>query len=255
MSVITSLITSQKREPNGAPFPATAANNGLSVDGVSGKIVFGNSFVGGPGPAQLLNLREIDTNGNEIQLRDYSVSPDVSRLRIKSNLIEMREDQTDSLISIDTAATNTIKVSSISDPTAFGQVGVSSLLAKDSIDTATLLPAELSIERGGVSSFLSRDRLKFAGSGTIQIVRVGSLLSFNDSSDLMLGTINMAPLGGEIFFKTVTTRDAILLRTTVNLTDVSAASVGTLTNAPQAGNPLKWITILDNGVTRKIPTW
>lgn len=39
------------------------------------------------------------------------------------------------------------------------------------------------------------------------------------------------------------------------LTDGAAASLGTLTNAPSAGNPTKWIQINDNGTTRKIPTW
>lgn len=44
------------------PFPANSADNGLSVDPVTGRIVLGND-VGGPGsPAQLLNDREIVTN-------------------------------------------------------------------------------------------------------------------------------------------------------------------------------------------------
>lgn len=46
-----------------------------------------------------------------------------------------------------------------------------------------------------------------------------------------------------------------LLKTSVSLTDGAAASVGTLTNAPTAGNPTKWIPIDDNGTTRYIPSW
>lgn len=46
-----------------------------------------------------------------------------------------------------------------------------------------------------------------------------------------------------------------LLSTSVSLTNGAAASVGTLTNAPAAGNPTKWIPISDNGTTRYIPTW
>lgn len=30
---------------------------------------------------------------------------------------------------------------------------------------------------------------------------------------------------------------------------------GTITNAPAAGNPTKWIPINDNGTTRYIPAW
>lgn len=50
-------------------------------------------------------------------------------------------------------------------------------------------------------------------------------------------------------------RAATLLSTSVALTDQSGAGAGTITNAPSAGNPTKWIAIDDNGTTRKIPTW
>lgn len=56
--------------PFGAPFPSDAADNGLSVDLVSGRIVLGND-VGQPGnPAQLLSPREIELNSNFLQLVD-----------------------------------------------------------------------------------------------------------------------------------------------------------------------------------------
>lgn len=38
-------------------------------------------------------------------------------------------------------------------------------------------------------------------------------------------------------------------------TDGAAASSATLTNAPAAGNPTKWIPINDNGTTRYMPAW
>lgn len=47
----------------------------------------------------------------------------------------------------------------------------------------------------------------------------------------------------------------ILLETTATLTNGAAAAAGTLTNAPAAGNPTKWVAINDNGITRYIPTW
>jgi hypothetical protein len=46
-----------------------------------------------------------------------------------------------------------------------------------------------------------------------------------------------------------------LVRSDVTLTDQAGAGAGSLTNAPTAGNPSKWIAINDNGTTRKIPTW
>jgi hypothetical protein len=38
-------------------------------------------------------------------------------------------------------------------------------------------------------------------------------------------------------------------------TDGAGVNVGTLTNAPIAGNPTKWLTYIDNGVPRQIPAW
>lgn len=35
----------------------------------------------------------------------------------------------------------------------------------------------------------------------------------------------------------------------------AAAAVGTLNNAPAAGNPTKWIALNDNGTTRYVPSW
>lgn len=50
-------------------------------------------------------------------------------------------------------------------------------------------------------------------------------------------------------------RAATFLSTSLALTNGAAASVGTLTNAPAAGDPTKWIGIDDNGTTRYIPAW
>jgi hypothetical protein len=43
--------------------------------------------------------------------------------------------------------------------------------------------------------------------------------------------------------------------TSASLANGAAAQTGTLTNAPSAGNPTKWIAINDNGTTRYIPAW
>jgi len=53
----------------------------------------------------------------------------------------------------------------------------------------------------------------------------------------------------------ITTGNTTLHTTSVALTNGAAAALGTLTNAPTAGNPTKWIPISDNGTTRYIPTW
>lgn len=51
------------------------------------------------------------------------------------------------------------------------------------------------------------------------------------------------------------TNDVQLLHARVTLTDAAGVALGTLTNAPSAGDPTKWIEIDDNGTTRRIPAW
>lgn len=45
------------------------------------------------------------------------------------------------------------------------------------------------------------------------------------------------------------------LTSSATFTSGAGAQVGTLTNAPAAGNPTSWVKIVDNGVTRYIPAW
>lgn len=53
----------------------------------------------------------------------------------------------------------------------------------------------------------------------------------------------------------VLTGSTMMFSSDTNLADGAGAAAGTLTNAPVAGNPTKWIPIDDNGVTRFIPAW
>lgn len=46
-----------------------------------------------------------------------------------------------------------------------------------------------------------------------------------------------------------------MIATATNFSNGAAAATGTLTNAPTAGNPTKWIPVVDNGTTRYIPAW
>lgn len=53
----------------------------------------------------------------------------------------------------------------------------------------------------------------------------------------------------------LTVSSSTLIRSTTTLSNGAAAATGTLTNAPAAGNPTKWIPINDNGTIRYIPAW
>lgn len=48
---------------------------------------------------------------------------------------------------------------------------------------------------------------------------------------------------------------ATFLTTSTALTNGAGVGLGTLTNAPAAGDPTKWIGINDNGTTRYVPAW
>ncbi len=52
-----------------------------------------------------------------------------------------------------------------------------------------------------------------------------------------------------------TANASFMHRSKATLNNGSGAGAGTLTNAPAAGDPTKWIPIDDNGITRYIPAW
>ena len=58
---LISISTTQKKEQPGPPFASNSADNGLSVDSTSGRIVLGNDAGDATNPAALLSDREIQT--------------------------------------------------------------------------------------------------------------------------------------------------------------------------------------------------
>ena len=94
---------------------------------------------------------------------------------------------------------------------------------------------------------------KLNNSGANSVTRIGDVDSAGNSTVIeiddnngisLLCTTNGIYLGGNGY-----------LCQTNALTNGAAAQAGTLTNSPLAGNPTKWIKILDNGTTRHIPAW
>lgn len=75
---------------------------------------------------------------------------------------------------------------------------------------------------------------------TVDIGAVGS----NRPRDLFIGRQIYIPGGANP-----------VLRTQAAITSGAAAATGTLTNAPVAGNPAKWVPISDNGTTLWVPAW
>lgn len=103
--------------------------------------------------------------------------------------------------------------------------------------------------------------LDLAGTWSTTGVPTAIKLDITDTASDAASLLMDLKLGGVTQFKIskaggITTRDTNFLHeTAVALADGAGASAGTITNAPAAGNPTKWIPINDNGTTRYIPAW
>lgn len=86
--------------------------------------------------------------------------------------------------------------------------------------------------------------IKFAAGGNSQRAQISAAGGFS------IGTTS-DPGVGLIYQNSA----SFLMRTKTSWSTGAAASLGTLTNAPAAGNPTKWIPVDDNGTTRYIPAW
>ncbi len=85
-ALVTNTFSDPAPQP-GPPFAATSANNGLSIDPVTGKIVFGNDVGNVAAPARLLSPREIELFGSFIRLLDVNAGQ--NRFDLMSNSIRI----------------------------------------------------------------------------------------------------------------------------------------------------------------------
>jgi hypothetical protein len=101
----------------------------------------------------------------------------------------------------------------------------------------------------GTIATQNADRVAITG-GTASLTSVaattGNIATVNATTvNATTGVITgLTTAGGAVFHTTNTA-----------LTNGAAGSLGTLTNAPAAGDPTKWIGINDNGTTRYLPAW
>ena len=96
--------------------------------------------------------------------------------------------------------------------------------------------------------------LNAATTGIVLNVSTSNVLAVRTSNNGADGAITAAAatFSGALTVPGVTTA---ALTSTGTFTSGAGAQVGTLTNAPAAGNPTTWIKIIDGGVTRYIPAW
>lgn len=151
--------------------------------------------------------------------------------------------------------TNTSSSGTVAINTAFS-LGIPTLLANSATtytdatvwysDGAPVASTNVTITRK--HSVLIQDGTGSTDAITGAVVISSTIASTTNSTGIGGGNINTSG--------TISTGSATYMHvTSVALTDGAGASVGTITNAPAAGNPTKWIQINDNGTTRKIPAW
>lgn len=76
-----------------------------------------------------------------------------------------------------------------------------------------------------------------------------------DNDTITGSTITGTTFSGGSVGSVITDSTANLIASSAALGNGAGAAAGTLTNAPAAGNPTKWVPIDDNGTTRFLPAW
>ncbi len=98
---------------------------------------------------------------------------------------------------------------------------------------------------------------KGTGAGAVSslIFQTPTVLGSGTTAQSLATRLTLSSAGATFAAGITTIGGAVFHTTSSALTDGAGAGAGTLTNAPAAGNPTKWIGINDNGTTRYIPAW
>lgn len=248
-----SVTVNQRREPSGAPFTAGSAENGLSVDLVTGRIVSGQDIGAVGDPAQLLSSREVPLNAFNFQ---FGKAGDRRLLLDLANDVYQFGDIDNvtggSFINVFNVA-NALQIFLRNNRALqlVQQFTNNNYTLGDIDNTDGGMVIGLTANNSGADETFSVGRLGgafisvgfTAGNASIAIGDLNGLIN-PVSIDIQSG-INEIRFNGDNF----------LHRTTTALLNNAGAAAATLLNAPVAGNPTKWIPINDNGVIRNIPAW
>jgi len=154
---------------------------------------------------------------------------------IKMNVTDTASNAASLLLDLQVAAASKFNVSKLGNVTMAGNTLLSndatSIIIKAArVDFTTASTLRCSVNSDGTIIFWADNTYDIGASGTLR------------PKDLYLG--------GKI-----TVGSTTMLTSSVAFTNGAAAAARTLTNAPTAGNPTKWVPIVDNGTTRYIPAW
>jgi hypothetical protein len=234
------LNTNQRRQNSGAPFPITSANNGLSVSpGPGGFIVLGQNVGQAGSPANFLNDREIPNQGFNLRLLGTGAFIATATPAISTG----EAIQADRGIKIDNGFTAQIRL----QPNPVSPLLISNANANVRIESSN---AVVELQSQNIVCSMTN-------TGFFDIQSAGSVVRFRtlQNGNVMIGQVidngQRLQVNGGVSFSEA----GFMLHAAAAMTDGAGAALGTLANAPVAGNPTKWIAFDDAGTTRFIPAW
>jgi hypothetical protein len=235
--------------------PVLGAKEGAALDAVDKKVTLGNDVLLLNGDAALTKDRQIGTDGFSLFLQDFLQLPGIVFNQLFAGGYLISNDIFGSTL---TADSNGIVADSFGNTAQllYNQFTIT----RPAGDTGSVTPLAVACRNGaGDTVSVRSDRVEFIPASGINAfslrINAGVLEFVHTTGNVVLATVNLQAGNGAAEFRTLTQRDTVLLHSLVALANGAGGSVGTLTNAPAAGNPTKWITIDDNGTPRQIPAW
>ena len=122
-------------------------------------------------------------------------------------------------------------------------------------NTTNSVGSETSVSKGGIG--WTRNNIQGVGYGSLFARSNTDTSSFTTSDEVLRWQNGTVLIFGELQLTSTVQvgSGAYLIKSSVAFANGAAGNSATLTNAPAAGNPTKWIAISDNGTTRYIPAW
>lgn len=274
--------------PPGPPFSLTSADNGLSVDPITGRIVLGQDVGAVGNPAQLTTAREIPLNGQSIQMKSpaflfpmvwiddgaipFILLGDVLGMFLEVGpLIDVTQfgnpNVGNRLTNILNNAGGFNRISSaigdhfLIDVTGlyrFGDItGNSVLVDLDQPNVFAIFQAspfaQFTASAGPFGNFVTMStNFLTASSVTCQDNVVRIAVDVNAILDVNGAARQLIFSGTNGILLSDSTA---MIHTTGPMANGAGIAAGTLLNAPAAGNPTKWIPFDDAGTIRYIPAW
>lgn len=122
----------------------------------------------------------------------------------------------------------------------------------DDVDNDTPADGHILIYNSGTGNY--ENTTLTAGSNII-ITNAAASITVAVSATPTFSSVDATTITGSTISGTIIDTTNGLIRSSVDLADGAGAGAGTITNAPAAGNPTKWVPILDNATVRYIPAW